>query len=45
MSLPGGRIAGVDRARGGDKQKIVNQLAVRRYRLRPHTCGPGLEIA
>ena len=23
MSLPGGRIAGVDRARGGDKQKIV----------------------
>ncbi len=26
MSLPGRRITGVDRARGGDKQKIVNQL-------------------
>ncbi|MFO6484196.1 hypothetical protein ACLBR5_10040 [Escherichia coli] len=27
------------------EQKIVNQLAVRRYCLRPHTGGPGLEIA
>ncbi len=26
MSLRGGRIAGVDRARGGDKQKIVISL-------------------
>ncbi len=40
MSLPGGRITGVDRARGGDKQKIVNQLAVRRYLPAP---GGGLE--
>ncbi|XNM73989.1 hypothetical protein ACLK2A_14515 [Escherichia coli] len=38
-----GAFAGVDRAWGGDKQKIVNQLAVRRCRLRPHTGGPGLE--
>ncbi len=45
MSLPGEGALRVDRARGGDKQKIVNQLAVRRYRLRPHTGGPGLEIA
>ncbi len=27
MSLPGRAHAGVDRAWGGDKQKIVNQLA------------------
>ncbi len=29
MSLPGRAHCSVDRARGGDKQKIVNQLAVR----------------
>ncbi|MFP1453573.1 hypothetical protein ACLB1N_32345 [Escherichia coli] len=45
MSLPGRAHCRCGSCAGGDKQKIVNQLAVRRYRLRPHTGGPGLEIA